>query len=350
MVPLARRSRVVVAASSAAGTADLSETRLMTPMATIAGLAVSGSLLAGGAAPVKVAVTAPGHSPKVNTHWNYTVRVTKGGKPVAGEDHRADRRPDRGQAPGRVRHEYEDDHELAVQEHVSRLHHLAGELARDPAHAPDHRRRRHDQTGCQLRGDAASVSAGAAIVVEGVRKSFEGGRVQALRDVSFRVESGELVALTGASGSGKSTLLNLIGALDQPDAGSDRRRRAAARRARQPHRIPRGDDRVHLSGAQPAADADRVGECAGGDVRPPASARAARRAREELLAEVGLEGRVDARPAVLSGGERQRVAIARALANEPRLLTRGRADRCARLRHGRAGARPARATSARSTA
>jgi ABC-type lipoprotein export system ATPase subunit len=64
------------------------------------------------------------------------------------------------------------------------------------------------------------VSAGAAIVVDGVRKSFEDGRVEALRDVSFRIESGELVALTGASGSGKSTLLNVIGALDEPDSGT----------------------------------------------------------------------------------------------------------------------------------
>src|SRR5581483_10212702 len=45
---------------------------------------------------------------------------------------------------------------------------------------------------------------------------------QALRDVSFEVASGELVALTGASGSGKSTLLNLVGALDKPDAGTIR--------------------------------------------------------------------------------------------------------------------------------
>ena len=55
------------------------------------------------------------------------------------------------------------------------------------------------------------------IEVEHVRKSFEGGRIQALVDVSLHVGAGELVALTGPSGGGKSTLLNLIGALDRPD-------------------------------------------------------------------------------------------------------------------------------------
>jgi putative ABC transport system ATP-binding protein len=163
------------------------------------------------------------------------------------------------------------------------------------------------------------VSGGAAIVVTGVRKSFEAGRVPALRDISFAVESGELVALTGASGSGKSTLLNLIGALDTPDTGT----------------ILVDGLRVDELGSPARYRAETVGFVfqahnllptltAAENVQVPMFGRLPRRAREakagDLLREVGLEHRADARPAVLSGGERQRVAIARALANDPRLL------------------------------
>jgi hypothetical protein len=55
----------------------------MTLIATTATLALAGSVLA--AAPVKVTLTTPGHSPKINTHWNYTVRATKAGKPASGK-------------------------------------------------------------------------------------------------------------------------------------------------------------------------------------------------------------------------------------------------------------------------
>ena len=161
---------------------------------------------------------------------------------------------------------------------------------------------------------------GAEVVVDHVRKSFEHGRVQALADVSFRVEPGELVSLTGSSGSGKSTLLNLIGALDRLDGGTI------------------------VVGGQSLGELDDAAAYRGGTVgfvfqehilMPTLNAaenvqvplfghghnRAERRARAlDLLGEVGLDHRVDARPTVLSGGERQRVAIARALANEPRLL------------------------------
>ncbi len=163
------------------------------------------------------------------------------------------------------------------------------------------------------------MSTGCAIAVSGVHKSFEDGRVQALRDVSFSVDPGELVALTGASGSGKSTLLNLLGALDTPDAGS----------------IEIDGTRLGELGSSSTYRAGTVGFVfqshnllptltAGENVQIPMFGRRPRREREaraaELLREVGLEDRLAARPAVLSGGERQRVAIARALANEPRLL------------------------------
>ena len=160
---------------------------------------------------------------------------------------------------------------------------------------------------------------GVAVVVEHVRKGFEGGRISALEDVSLRLEPGELVALTGPSGCGKSTLLNLIGALDRPDAGE-----------------------IHVDGedvgrlADPSRyRAETVGFVfqfhnlittltAAENIQVPMLGHGSRAVREararELLAEVGLEERVDAYPPTLSGGERQRVAIARALANGPRLL------------------------------
>jgi ABC-type lipoprotein export system ATPase subunit len=142
----------------------------------------------------------------------------------------------------------------------------------------------------------------------------------ALDSVSFRIEPGELVALTGPSGTGKSTLLNLVGALDRPDAGSI---------------VVDGERLEHLDDLTEYR-AVTVGFVfqfhnliptltALENVQVPLFGRGQpRRAREEtaraLLEEVGLADRIDNYPPTLSGGERQRVAIARALANGPRLL------------------------------
>jgi putative ABC transport system ATP-binding protein len=160
---------------------------------------------------------------------------------------------------------------------------------------------------------------GAAVVVDGVEKSFEGGRIRALDGASLRLTPGEFVSLTGPSGSGKSTLLNLIGALDTPDAGSievDGRSLEAVDgadyRATTVGFVFQFHHLVPTLSALENVQVPMLGRRFG-------RAERARRARS-LVADVGLERRADARPGVLSGGERQRVALARALANEPRLL------------------------------
>jgi putative ABC transport system ATP-binding protein len=164
-------------------------------------------------------------------------------------------------------------------------------------------------------GDSTAVT-GAEVVVDHVAKAFEHGKIAALVDASFRLEPGELVALTGPSGSGKSTLLNLIGALDRPDRGS----------------ISVDGRRLEMLDDPAAYRRDTVGLVfqfhnliptlsALDNVQIPMIGRNGSRERARtLLHEVGLAQRSEARPAVLSGGERQRVAIARALANDPRLL------------------------------
>lgn len=144
-----------------------------------------------------------------------------------------------------------------------------------------------------------------------------GEETLALRGVSFNVEAGEMVAVTGPSGSGKSTLLACLAGLDQPDGGMVRvagevmsRRPEAERAALRARRIgmlfQSGNLLEHLSVADNVALARRL---AGGVGAP-----------RELLRDLGLEGRAGARPSELSGGEAARAGLAVALANDPPLV------------------------------
>jgi ABC-type lipoprotein export system ATPase subunit len=163
-----------------------------------------------------------------------------------------------------------------------------------------------------------TAPAGAEVIVDHVSKGF--GRVSALHDVSLRVGSGEVVAITGRSGSGKSTLLALIGGLEQPDSGEilidggplwKHGRPARARREVVGFVFQR-----HLLLGALSARANVEVPLLGAGMR-----RAERRHRAlSLLDEVGIADRAEHVPSELSGGESQRVAVARALANEPRLL------------------------------
>jgi sulfate transport system ATP-binding protein len=156
------------------------------------------------------------------------------------------------------------------------------------------------------------------IEVRSLSKTF--GRFQALKDVSLRVASGELVALLGPSGSGKTTLLRIIAGLEAADSGSVmlEGEDATDRNAR--------DRRVgfvfqhyalfrHMSVFENVAFGLRVRPRA---ARPDEAD--IRRRVGQLLELVQLDFMADRRPSELSGGQRQRVALARALAVEPKVL------------------------------
>jgi len=153
----------------------------------------------------------------------------------------------------------------------------------------------------------------------GVSKRYDAGlgrRLTAAEDVSFTIEPGEFVGLTGASGAGKTTLLNIMGAIDRPDAGTVRRDsiEVTALRGAAADRYRRTVGFVFQHGVLLSAltALDNV-------IAPVLPFRTGWNKRDraaDLLAAVGLAGREGA----LSGGERQRVAIARALINTPALL------------------------------
>ncbi|WP_370881770.1 ABC transporter ATP-binding protein [Catenuloplanes nepalensis] len=158
------------------------------------------------------------------------------------------------------------------------------------------------------------------LTVRGVSRRF--GDVHALRDVSFEVEAGTMVALVGRSGSGKTTLLNVIGGLDRPDGGTvhvddvevtalDEDGLAHLRRERVAYVF-------QTFGLIPVLSA---AENVGAPLRLARTPAAEREKRVALLLElVGLAEHAAQRPGEMSGGQQQRVAIARALAASPRLL------------------------------
>ena len=170
-------------------------------------------------------------------------------------------------------------------------------------------------------GQRNQEQAQAAPLIElaGVSRVFEhegGERVQALDDVTLRIDAGEFVCVTGPSGSGKTTMMHIIGGLDRATSGECRFRGtdiaeldddglAALRR----ESIGFVFQSYNLLEALTALD----------NVELPATyvggASNRRKRAEQLLQSFGLEERSGYRPAELSGGEQQRVAIARALMN-----------------------------------
>jgi putative ABC transport system ATP-binding protein len=170
---------------------------------------------------------------------------------------------------------------------------------------------------------AASAPGDGALELRGVCKRYgtgTGGQVTAADRVSFTIEAGAFVALTGASGSGKSTMLHLIGTIERPDSGVI---------------TVNGTEVTALRGAALADYRRTVGfvfqrynllpglTALDNIIAPVLPYRTSWDKRDRargLLAAVGLGGRERSLPARMSGGEQQRIAIARALINTPPLL------------------------------
>jgi putative ABC transport system ATP-binding protein len=162
------------------------------------------------------------------------------------------------------------------------------------------------------------------IEVENLWRTYasSAGEVHALRDVSFSVARGELVALVGRSGSGKTTLLNCIGGLDQPSSGTVTINGSVVTEMNESERTQLRRDELafifQTFGLVPMLSAR---ENVGLPLRLRKTPVAQREERvAHLLDLVGLANHAEQRPSELSGGQQQRVAIARALANSPRLL------------------------------
>ena len=152
-----------------------------------------------------------------------------------------------------------------------------------------------------------------------VGKTYRTGEVKinALHDVNFEIEKGELVVIVGPSGAGKTTLLNILGGMDTLSTGKvllDGREISGLNKKQlteyRRHDVGFVFQFYNLIGNLTALE--NV-ELANQICKAPLNA-------EEVLRNVGLEARSKNFPSQLSGGEQQRVAIARALAKNPKLL------------------------------
>ncbi len=160
--------------------------------------------------------------------------------------------------------------------------------------------------------------------LDSVFKTYTQGSnsINALRDVTLRIEEGDRIAIQGSTGGGKSTLLQLLGVLDTPTAGSIRfeGREITSMSENDQAQLRAGGIGFIFQNYNliPTLTAAENVEC--GLVPLDLDKAARHTAVAEVLASVGLADRSDHLPSQLSGGQQQRVAIARALVKKPRVI------------------------------
>lgn len=180
------------------------------------------------------------------------------------------------------------------------------------------------RTSAEPVADPTGDRATPAVRTDGVWKIFEqeAEEVQAVRDVTLTIGSGEFTALAGPSGSGKTTLLNLIGGLTRPTRGrvwvaghevSEMSNQALAQlRLEQVGFVFQAYNLLPVLSAMENAEFPMLLQGV-----PPEERRSRVR---ELFERTGMTGLEDRRPGKLSGGQQQRVAVVRAVASRPALV------------------------------
>lgn len=162
------------------------------------------------------------------------------------------------------------------------------------------------------------------IEVSGLSKSYKTGNIEviALREISFKIESGEYISIMGPSGSGKSTLMNILGCIDTPTSGSYRLDGQEVSTLDDEGLATIRNQKVGFV-FQTFNLLPRLTALANVELPLVYSGTGRNERREralKALERVGLSDRVNHKPNELSGGQSQRVAIARALVNNPSII------------------------------
>ena len=158
------------------------------------------------------------------------------------------------------------------------------------------------------------------IKLEGITKSF--GSLQVLKGIDLEINKGEIVSIVGPSGAGKTTLLQIMGTLDEPDAGVVQIDGTVVSRMKEKELSAFRNKNIgfvfqfhQLLPEFTALENVMIPALIAGVSSKEANDRAMK-----ILDFMGLVDRASHKPNELSGGEKQRVAVARALINDPAVI------------------------------
>ncbi|VFP80653.1 lipoprotein-releasing ABC transporter ATP-binding protein LolD [Candidatus Erwinia haradaeae] len=159
---------------------------------------------------------------------------------------------------------------------------------------------------------------------ENLCKSYQEGNVKTdvLRNISFQVQEGDMIAIIGSSGSGKSTLMHLLGGLDAPTTGDVffKGKSLNVMSSREKSVLRNRDLGFVYQFHHLLPDFNALENVSMPLLIAKIATKKAKIQSVEMLKLLGLEHKALCRPSQLSGGERQRVAIARALVNNPHIV------------------------------